>query len=177
MASSSNVNRLKDHYQYVYTHKMNDIPIVNNKLEVEVIGFVDWGHDKNKSAAEVGVLITPWFMNIVLLPKESMKQEVRVGKTANILFPDGEYSFLTQQDSEFGVYLTCSLFSPMFEFKTQEQAISTAEAVMQQLMQTKQFKQIEQDKEEEKQRVKDDETLNKISSRRAFLRGGSKDAD
>ena len=173
MPSSSNVNRLRDHYQYVYTHKMNDIPIVNKKLEVEVIGFVDWGHDKSKSAAEVGVLITPWFMNIVLLPKESMKQEVRVGKTANILFPDGEYSFLTQQDSEFGVYLTCSLFSPMFEFKTQEQARGTAEAVMQQLMQTKKFKQAEENKEIEKQRIKEEEILSKVSSRRAFLRGGS----
>jgi [NiFe] hydrogenase assembly HybE family chaperone len=152
---------------------MNDIPIVNNKLEVEVVGFVDWGHDKSKSAAEVGVLITPWFMNIVLLPKESMRQEVRVGKTANILFPDGEYSFLTQQDSEFGVYLTCSLFSPMFEFKTQEQARGTAEAVMQQLMQTKKFKQAEENKEIEEQRIKDEEILNKVSSRRAFLRGGS----
>jgi [NiFe] hydrogenase assembly HybE family chaperone len=152
---------------------MNDIPIVNNKLEVEVVGFVDWGHDKSKSAAEVGVLITPWFMNIVLLPKESMRQEVRVGKTANILFPDGEYSFLTQQDSEFGVYLTCSLFSPMFEFKTQEQARGTAEAVMQQLMQTKKFKQAEENKEIEEQRIKDEEILSKVSSRRAFLRGGS----
>jgi Protein of unknown function (DUF3457). len=174
---SSNVNRLKDHYQYVHTHKMNDIPIVNNKLEVEVVGFIDWGHDKSKSAAEVGVLITPWFMNIVLLPKEGMKQEVRVGKSVNILFPDGEYSFLTQQDSEFGVYLTCSLFSPMFDFKTQEQARGTAEAVMQQLMQTKQFKQVEEDKEIEKQRIKDQEILSKVSSRRAFLRGGSVDAD
>ena len=173
MSSSNNVNRLRDHYQYVYTHKMNDIPIVNNKLEVEVVGFVDWGHDKNKSAAEVGVLITPWFMNIVLLPKESMKQEVRVGKTANILFPDGEYSFLTQLDEEFGVYLTCSLFSPMFEFKTQEQARSTAEAVMQQLMQTKKFKQAEENKEIEEQRIKDEKILSKVSSRRAFLRGGS----
>jgi [NiFe] hydrogenase assembly HybE family chaperone len=173
MSSSNNVNRLRDHYQYVYTHKMNDIPIVNNKLEVEVVGFVDWGHDKSKSAAEVGVLITPWFMNIVLLPKESMKQEVRVGKTANILFPDGEYSFLTQLDEEFGVYLTCSLFSPMFEFKTQEQARGTAEAVMQQLMQTKKFKQAEENKEIEEQRIKDEEILNKVSSRREFLRGGS----
>jgi len=137
------------------------------------VGFVDWGHDKSKSAAEVGVLITPWFMNIVLLPKESMKQEVRVGKTANILFPDGEYSFLTQLDEEFGVYLTCSLFSPMFEFKTQEQARGTAEAVMQQLMQTKKFKQAEENKEIEEQRIKDEEILNKVSSRRAFLRGGS----
>lgn len=112
-------------------------------------------------------------MNIVLLPKESMKQEVRVGKTANILFPDGEYSFLTQLDEEFGVYLTCSLFSPMFEFKTQEQARSTAEAVMQQLMQTKKFKQAEENKEIEEQRIKDEKILSKVSSRRAFLRGGS----
>jgi len=169
---SSNVDRLKNHYQYVYTHKMNDIPIVNNKLKVEVVGFVDWGHGK-KSSAEVGVLITPWFMNIVLLPKKDMQQEVRVGKSVNILFPDGEYSFLTQQDSEFGVYLTCSLFSPMFEFNTQEQARDTAEAVMQQLMQTELFKQIEEDKKIESQRIKDEEILNESVSRRDFLRGGS----
>jgi hypothetical protein len=35
-------------------------------------------------------------MNIVLLPKTTMQQKTRVGKTVDILFPDGEYSFLTQ---------------------------------------------------------------------------------
>lgn len=170
---SSNIDRLKNHFDYVYTHKMNDVPIVNKKLNVEVVGFVDWGQAKSKSAAEVGVLITPWFMNIVLLPKDSMKQKVRVGTTVNILFPDGEYSFLTQQDSEFGVYLTCSLFSPMFEFNTQEQARDTAEAVMQQLMQTELFKQTEKNKKIESQRTKDEKTLNQSVSRRDFLRGGS----
>ncbi len=171
--TSSNINRLRDHYEYVYKHKMNDIPIVNNKLEVEVVGFVDWGQAKGEATAEVGVLITPWFMNIVLLPKDNMNQKMRVGKSVNILLPDGEYSFLTQLDEKFGIYLTCSLFSPMFNFKTQKQARDTAQAVMQQLLQTKKFKQSEEDKKLEIQRVKDEEVLSKISSRRAFLGGGS----
>jgi hypothetical protein len=52
-----------------------------------------------------------------------VQQKTRVGKTVDILFPDGEYSFLTQLDNDFGVYLTCSLFSPMFDFNTQVQAM------------------------------------------------------
>ena len=96
--NGSNIECLKSHYQYVYKHKMKDIPIVNNKLKVEVVGFVNWGEESGKQASKVGVLITPWFMNIVLLPNGIMQQKIRVGKTANILFPDGEYSFLTQLD-------------------------------------------------------------------------------
>ncbi len=169
--NGSNIECLKSHYQYVYKHKMKDIPIVNNKLKVEVVGFVNWGEESGKQASKVGVLITPWFMNIVLLPNGIMQQKIRVGKTANILFLDGEYSFLTQLDDEFGVYLTCSLFSPMFEFKTQTQAVETATAVMGQLLQNDEFKKAEKDKKALVQKIKDDETLSKVTSRRDFLRG------
>ncbi|AYQ57679.1 (NiFe) hydrogenase assembly chaperone [Bathymodiolus thermophilus thioautotrophic gill symbiont] len=169
---SNNVNRLEAHYQSVCVNQMADIPILNKALEVEAVGFVDWGHSKDQSEVEVGVLITPWFMNIVLLPKDSMRQEVRVGKTVNILFPDGEYSFLTQVDADFGIYLTCSLFSPMFDFKTQRDARETAAAAMAQLLQTEAFKQIKKDKAEAQQLIKDQEVLNKASSRRAFFKGG-----
>ncbi|BAS67244.1 [NiFe]-hydrogenase assembly chaperone HybE [Bathymodiolus septemdierum thioautotrophic gill symbiont] len=170
---SDNVKRLKSHYQYVHTHKMNDIPILNNKLEVETVGFVNWGEENSKFASEVGILITPWFMNIVLLPKEIMQQKARVGKTANILFPDGEYSFLTQLDDEFGIYLTCSLFSPMSNFSTQQQAVETAEAIMAQLLQSDKFKETKKNEEKRQQKIKDDEILNKVASRRDFLRGKS----
>jgi hypothetical protein len=43
-------------------------PILNNRLEVETVGFVNWGEENGEFASEVGILITPWFMNIVLLP-------------------------------------------------------------------------------------------------------------
>ena len=157
---SDNVNRLKEHYLYVHTHKMNGIPILNKKLDVETVGFVEW----EKSESEVGILITPWFMNLVLLPKKEIQQEIRVGKLVNILFPDGEYSFLTQIDEDFGVYLTCSLFSPMSDFQTQEQAIETAEAIMAQLLQTEKFNKQKKDE-------KNQEVLTKVTSRRDFLRG------
>lgn len=170
---SSNVNTLKKHYQSIYTHKMQDIPVINKQLKVEVVGFADWGNANGESAAEVGVLITPWFMNIVLLPKHSMTQEMSVGKTVKILFPDGEYSFLTQLDEAFGVYLTCSLFSPMFDFKTQKEAREVAQAVMQQLLQTQAFKQVEKDKMVERQSLQDEKILNQSVSRRNFLRGDS----
>ncbi|CAC9437403.1 Rubredoxin [uncultured Gammaproteobacteria bacterium] len=170
---NNNVKRLKSHYQYVHTHKMNGIPILNNRLEVETVGFVNWGEENGEFASEVGILITPWFMNIVLLPKTTMQQKTRVGKTVDILFPDGEYSFLTQLDNDFGVYLTCSLFSPMFDFNTQVQAIETAEAIMAQLLQSNHFKKAQKDEKQKQQKIKNDELLNKVASRRDFLRGKS----
>ncbi len=170
--SSDNVNRLKAHYLYVYTHKMKDIPILNKKLDVETIGFLEWGKSESNSEVEVGVLITPWFMNLVLLPKKEMRQDTRVGQSVNILFPDGEYSFLTQIDDDFGVYLTCSLFSPMSDFQTQAQAIETAEAIMAQLLQTKEFKQQQKDADKKQEEKKNQQVLNQVTSRRRFLRGG-----
>lgn len=164
---SDNVNRLKEHYLYVHTHKMNGIPILNKKLDVETVGFVEW----EKSESEVGILITPWFMNLVLLPKKEIQQEIRVGKLVNILFPDGEYSFLTQIDEDFGVYLTCSLFSPMSDFQTQEQAIETAEAIMAQLLQTEKFKKQKREEDKKQKDEKNQEVLTKVTSRRDFLRG------
>ncbi len=168
----SNVEHLKEYYQSIYKNKMSDIPIINKDLEVEVVGFVDWDKN-NKTASEVGILITPWFMNIVLLPKDVVHQEVRLGESVNILLPDGEYSFLTQSDESFGIYLTCSLFSPMFEFKTQEQAVETAQAVMAQLLQTDEFKKTKKLETAELDRIKNDKITNDPISRRHFLRGDS----
>ncbi len=167
----NNVKRLKTHYQYVHTYKMSNVPILNNKLAVETVGFVDWGEDNSEFASAVGVLITPWFMNLVLLPKTTMQQKSRVGQTANILFPDGEYSFLTQLDDEFGVYLTCSLFSPMFDFSTQAQAVETAEAIMAQLLHSDDFKKAQKEEQQKQQSIKDHALLNSVASRRDFLRG------
>ncbi|SFV58834.1 Hydrogenase maturation factor HoxT/HybE [hydrothermal vent metagenome] len=166
----SNVSRLKKHYEYIYIHKMTNIPIVNNKLKVATVGFTNWGVE-SKNESEVGILITPWFMNVVLLPKGDMQHKTQVGKSVNILFPEGEYLFLTQLDEDFGTYLTCSLFSPMFDFKTQKQAIDTAELVMQELLQTKEFKKDKEVVQLKKQRIKHKEIANKVYSRRAFLRG------
>ena len=59
----------------------------------------------------------------------------------------------------------------MFEFKTQTQSVETATAVMGQLLQNDEFKKAEKDKKALVQKIKDDETLSKVTSRRDFLRG------
>jgi [NiFe] hydrogenase assembly HybE family chaperone len=49
-------------YQAIYEERMRDLPIVNPKLAVEAVGFDQW------EEKDLGILITPWFMNLVLLP-------------------------------------------------------------------------------------------------------------
>lgn len=170
MTISNNVKHLKKHYQSIYKNKMSDIPIVNNKLEVAVVGFTDWDTSFG-TASEIGILITPWFMNIVLLPKDTMHHKIRPGKRINILLADGEYSFLTQSDENFGTYLTCSLFSPMFEFKTQKQALETAEALMAQLLSSDEFKRAKKLEIAELEKINNDRIMGSSVSRRNFLRG------
>ena len=46
----------------IQRERMADIPLLNPALEVQAVGFSVW------EAYCLGVLITPWFMNLMLLP-------------------------------------------------------------------------------------------------------------
>ncbi|OOZ35993.1 [NiFe]-hydrogenase assembly chaperone HybE [Solemya velesiana gill symbiont] len=91
---------LEEVYNRILYTRMQDIPVVNPSLEVKAVDFQLW-HGRC-----FGVLITPWFMNLILLPNEGDEWE------------------------GIGRYQSCSLFSPMFEFADQETAVAAAEAVM-----------------------------------------------
>lgn len=121
--------KLERIYNVIYTERMHDIPIVNTDINVHAIGFQAW---KNNY---LGVMITPWFMNLTLLPGESEdwsdKPEL---STVSHVFPSGKYSFTIGFEAELGHYQSCSLFSPMFEFADDQAAVDTAEAVMHELM-------------------------------------------
>jgi [NiFe] hydrogenase assembly HybE family chaperone len=94
----------------------------------------------------LGVLITPWFMNLMLLPGDSEGGSddapparwpaVQTGDYARFDFPAGVLSFLAGHEGESGDYLACSLFSPMFEFADHEAARQTAEACLTALFDT-----------------------------------------
>jgi [NiFe] hydrogenase assembly HybE family chaperone len=120
---------LEAHFSRVERETMQGMPLLNPSLQVQAVGFQEWqGHC-------LGVLITPWFMNLMLLPKEGDDwQECRVGDKRLYQFPSGPYEFILGEDAAIGRYQMCSLFSPMFEFANQESAVATAEAVMQALM-------------------------------------------
>ncbi|MES9871328.1 MAG: [NiFe]-hydrogenase assembly chaperone HybE [Sedimenticola sp.] len=116
---------LEEVYNRILFTRMQEIPVVNQALEVQTVGFQLW-NDRC-----FGVLVTPWFMNLVLLPNEGDEWgDLQLGTKQLHQLPSGPYEFVLGEEEGVGRYQSCSLFSPMFDFADQETAVATAEAVM-----------------------------------------------
>ena len=120
---------LETAFTRIQRERMADIPLLNPALKVQAVGFCAW------EVYCLGVLITPWFMNLMLLPLAGDEwAALPSGTKINRSFPSGSYEFILGEEEGVGRYLMCSLFSPVFEFQNQEAAVATAEAVMHGLM-------------------------------------------
>lgn len=116
----------------ILQQRMDGIPIVNSRLGVAATPFMQW------QEFYLGVLSTPWFMNLVLVPatldcRENLERYT-VGQKLTHLFPSGLYEFTVSNEPAIGHFETCSLFSPMFDFPDQATVLTTADEVMQGLM-------------------------------------------
>ncbi len=122
------VNLLERSFRSIQQHRMREIPIMNNAIKVRAVGFRHWQN------SYIGILITPWFMNLILLPGESDNWDDLHELTKKThSFPSGKYSFITAYEEDIGKYQLCSLFSPMFEFGDDASAVETAQIVMKEL--------------------------------------------
>ncbi len=220
---------LEHRFRQIERTRMTGVPVVNDKLAVRAIGFRPWREHW------LGILLTPWFMNLMLLPQEeaptkalsppgrgfgrggkqsfftlspafSLKgegaqssllrqpreggsDEVPVGAARTFVFPSGSYDFVAGHEEGVGHYYSCSLFSPVFEFESQEAAERTAEAALAAIMDEENFDAASQRREREVEAIWKGETppaeegseqakkplqqrLAEPMSRRAFLRGG-----
>ena len=122
---------LVDRFSEIEVERMEGIPILNKDLRVEAIGF------DCHAGYHTGIIITPWFMNLMLLPnnpKDTRLQSMPTGSSHNVRLPAGSFEFIVAQDEKLGPHLTCSLFSPMFEFANQDAARQTAEEIYKQIM-------------------------------------------
>lgn len=119
------VSLLVADFREVWNSKMRDVPLVNKALSVEAVGFV------SHEGRPLGVLMSPWFMNLILLPAEGEDwSDLTPGAKELIEFPSGSYEFIHNTREMVGGYKACSLFSPMGDFQTQMQARDVAKAVM-----------------------------------------------
>ncbi len=91
--------------------RMAGLAFVNPALEVEAVAFAPWqGH-------WLGVMVTPWFMNLTLLPRDAAAwRTLAPGAKRRYRFPAGEYEFVGANDPVAGEMQVCSLFSPVLEF-------------------------------------------------------------
>lgn len=115
---------LEHHFRQVAATAMADVPIVNPSLGVQAVGFHASEH------GWLGVLITPWFINLVLLPQDSDWQALSMGSRQSHGFASGRYDFLIAEADGIGRYQSCSLLSPVLEIADQETAVQVALAAL-----------------------------------------------
>ena len=112
-------------YEAIFEDRMRDLPIVNPVLAVEAVGFEQWEDQ------DLGVLITPWFINLVLLPCEGDDwQERAIGSGRTYSFPSGSYQFVMAEEKGIGRFQSCSLLSPVLELPDQATALEVAFAAL-----------------------------------------------
>ena len=115
-------------FRRIQTETMADVPILNPALTVEAVGFTRWQDHW------LGIVITPWFMNLVLVPGAAESwQSVAPGLRLFRNFPSGDFAFLGSNEPEVGEFQSCSLFSPMGQFADQDGAREVALAALEAL--------------------------------------------
>ncbi len=119
---------LERRFAQILDGPMRDVPMLNAALRVQAVGFRPWG------VHWLGVLVTPWFMSLMLFPRERAAcHPVGERETRQHVFPAGVLEFIGNRDAVLGDYQACSLFSPMFEFVDHAAARETAVASLQAL--------------------------------------------
>ncbi|GEM_PF-779804 len=149
------VERLQALFEKVHAERMHDIPVCNEALRVEAVGFCSF------QGRALGVLITPWFMNLVLLPgMDDDWSQLRTGEKITHPFPAGAVEFIVGREDGL-VHQACSLFSPVFEFQEQEVARIAAQAALDALLQQREERseaeEWQQHQEEEERRRREEE--------------------
>jgi [NiFe] hydrogenase assembly HybE family chaperone len=99
---------LETHYRHVWQTRMHDMPFVNAALGVEAIGFVlyegDW----------LGVVITPWFLNLLLISGGGqLWGDIPAGERRYLNLPCGTMQFIADDDPDIGPYQYCPLIAPV----------------------------------------------------------------
>lgn len=142
---------LEKMYRRIWETSMREMSFVNPALAIEAVGFRRWeapvrdAGDSDRPVAKtasgeqplagdwVGALITPWFLNLFLLPGGgTLWRDRRPGERCPVEFPIGPLVFITDYDSAAEIpYLQyCPLFAPPGAFSNQAAARAAAVAAL-----------------------------------------------
>jgi len=125
---TTTTDKLVADYQRIAEERMRGLPLYNDNLSVEAVAFREW------EGRQLGILITPWFMNLILLPADGEQGSDHGTKTAWEL-PSGHYDFDTCVSDEAGPHQSAALFSTVGDFPDQGTAREVACEVMVRLFQ------------------------------------------
>jgi [NiFe] hydrogenase assembly HybE family chaperone len=119
--------------------RMAGLPFLHPGLAVQAVGF---SPEPDAPAVLAGVLVTPWFMNLVRLPVRALDGGagaaagwLAVGAKASRPVGALALDFIGGREDGLGVFESASLFSPMQAFADQAAAVVAAQAALDHLRQ------------------------------------------
>jgi [NiFe] hydrogenase assembly HybE family chaperone len=124
------VAQLEQVFAHIGAARMQGVPVLNAALRVQAVGFEVL--DSEQPPMLLGILVTPWFMNLLRLPLASDSAAVapQPGSKRGHVCGGQLFEFIAGQEEALGSFEACSLFSPMFEFADQAGAVATATEVL-----------------------------------------------
>ena len=121
------VAELQACFVHIAKTRMQGVALLNPSLRVRAVGF----QVMEGETCAMGVLVTPWFMNLLCLPLARSDEPERVGQQRIRPIGGTDFAFLGMHEEQgVGSFEACSLFSPMFEFQNAVAAESTAQHVL-----------------------------------------------
>ena len=118
---------LETHYRRILDDRMQGLAFLNPRLRVEAVGFRPMGEH------EAGILITPWFMNLVILPGNDDWHGLTPGHLCQIDMPAGRMEFNAGGDDAIGRILTAVLFTSVQDFPDHRTAHDVALEILDRL--------------------------------------------
>jgi [NiFe] hydrogenase assembly HybE family chaperone len=100
---SASPGDLLRHYEHIHASRMRGLPLLNPALCVAVLGFRPHAED------QVGVLLTPWFMNLIVLPGDGAGDAEQGDRLAYAL-PGEVLEMTVHCDETLGRYLSAVLY-------------------------------------------------------------------
>jgi [NiFe] hydrogenase assembly HybE family chaperone len=108
--------------------RMAGVALMHPRVQVQATQFVAQG-----AQLAVGILITPWFMNLLRLPL-TRSDHCQVGSKATHSLGDYAVEFTSAFEPAIGGFESCSVYSPLTMFEDHAAVWATAQALMRTLL-------------------------------------------
>lgn len=128
-ADPARLDALVAAFERIERERMAGVPLLHPRLHVEALGFERAAGPAEGETGWLGVLVTPWFMNLLWWPDAAQHAAPPGGSRVHAL--GGErYAFSGAHEPALGAFEMCPLVSPMQSLADQEAARALAREVL-----------------------------------------------